>query len=398
MNESDPSQSAKTLVIFFDGTFVGRENGAHVRILDLVGYAADHFRDVVLYSYSNHPTCPWTAEAESKFRMLFPGVKLVVERRTLAMRLVTRIKNAALTIFPQLAAQVLQWSLPRAAPAFDALMSTPGGAVLLLNYVDGATLLNGLRRAPFIIETHDVKFLKHSKRYQRATNSLRVLGKLRSEVAVWQAAAALVAISPMDAAVMRSFVSTRNFYVPSYGSANGAAAARQDGPYKYDLLFVGSANDLNALGLREFLTLNRDWLQNRTLAVAGRVSENAIVAEIVRGCDFCSILGFQPDLDEVYAQSKLVVSPVEGTGLKMKVAEALAHGKPVCGSDHSIEALPPGWERCVFPLTRSAIEALIEDPIRLQEASAAARAYYRSFEASGELSSFSQRLTDLLGA
>ena len=68
MNESDPSRSAKTLVIFFDGTFVGRENGAHVRILDLVGYAADHFRDVVLYSYANHPTCPWTPEAETKFR------------------------------------------------------------------------------------------------------------------------------------------------------------------------------------------------------------------------------------------------------------------------------------------------------------------------------------------
>ena len=105
----------------------------------------------------------------------------------------------------------------------------------------------------------------------------------------------------------------------------------------------------------------------------------------MRSCDFCSILGFQPNLDEVYAQSKLVVSPVEGTGLKMKVAEALAHGKPVCGSDHSIEALPPGWEQCVFPLTRPVIEALIEDPIRLQEASAAARVYYSSFETSGEL-------------
>ena len=45
---------------------------------------------------------------------------------------------------------------------------------------------------------------------------------------------------------------------------------------------------------------------------------------------------------------------------KTKLLESLQHQRPVFASDRSLEGLLPGFEKCVFPLDLTTIDAVLE--------------------------------------
>jgi glycosyltransferase involved in cell wall biosynthesis len=384
-----------SIVVFTSGDFTTRENGSQVRVFDQVSFCRT-IAPTTVYSYVQHPSHPWTADSRSRFASAFPDVTLTLEELAPAMHRLTRIKNALLPLMPGAAARIVAWQAKGRTPAWQALLDRRPQPRFLVNYVDAATLLNGLP-AGAIVETHDVKFGKFWKRYGAPSVGLRTLGKLRSEMASLEQTGAVIAISPSDAAVFRSFLDKPEvLLVPGYQSTQPSAAPiAADVPARHELLFVGSENPFNVRGLAAFLRENEAWLAERRIGLAGKVCDvpeiQAIAAAWPSGN--LDVLGFVDDLAPLYAAAKVVISPVDGTGLKIKVVEALAHGKPVLGSPHSRDALPPGYEGCVLPLDRAHAEALLDDPARLSAAEAAARAYYDVFSRAGDR----QRLAVLLG-
>jgi hypothetical protein len=84
---------------------------------------------------------------------------------------------------------------------------------------------------------------------------------------------------------------------------------------------------------------------------------------------------------------------VDGTGLKIKVIDALAHGLPVFGSPETLEGLPPGFERCAFPITRSTMSPLLNDPAKLEVARTEALAYWETLSSAGDLAAFGDFLS-----
>lgn len=95
------------------------------------------------------------------------------------------------------------------------------------------------------------------------------------------------------------------------------------------LLFVASYNDLNVIGLRWFLDAVwpalRATVPRAELVVCGNIA--AKLGPVPAGV---AVRGFVPQLADEYAAARVVVNPVrEGTGLKVKVVEALCHGRPV---------------------------------------------------------------------
>jgi glycosyltransferase involved in cell wall biosynthesis len=87
------------------------------------------------------------------------------------------------------------------------------------------------------------------------------------------------------------------------------------------------------------------------------------------------LLGYIDDLAQLYTTCKVAISPVDGAGLKIKAVEALAAGKPVFGSRHTMEGLPLGYQRCVFPLDAIRNSDLLTDKTALAVAGEAARSY-----------------------
>jgi glycosyltransferase involved in cell wall biosynthesis len=356
----------------------------------LLRYLVDAGCLVTLFSFANHPTEPWVETAQIAFKNAFPTVRLVLDTQTALLRRLTFLKNAVSSFLPARAQWIIARHLRGASPNYEALVAESSDAVWIVNYADGLTQLNGIPSAPIVVETHDVKFVQVAKKDCTSPFNFRSLLRMRSEIGVLNCAAAIIAISPVEAGFFRTVLTGPDtFYIPKYGSS--ASVRRADRPkdgYLYDLIFVGSDMFQNARGLLEFFETNKSWLMSLRIAVAGRVCENSSIREFKQGRPHINLLGFVEDLSTVYATSKAAISPVDGTGLKIKAVEALGHGRPVFASRHSMEGLAAGYGRCVFPIERTYIERVLFDDATLEEAQTAALAYWENLETVGDLTAF----------
>ena len=381
---------AMRVVVYYNGTFVHLHNGAHARMTSLLQYLVKAGYSITLFSFENHPTEPWTDAAQSAFKTAFPTIRLVLDTQTALLRCLTSLKNALTSFMPTRAHEIIAWRHRGASPNYEALVTEPGDAVWIVNYADGLTQLNGVPPVPIVVETHDIKFIQVAKKHCIRPFNLRSLLRMRSELGVLNCTAAIIAISPVEAGFFRAIVADpRVFYILQYPPA--APLRRADRPkagYRYDLVFVGSDMFQNARGLLAFFEANKTWLGSLRIAVVGRVGENTSIRAFAQMRPQIELLGFVDNLPAVYAASKAAISPVDGTGLKIKAIEALSQGRPVFASRHSMEGLPPGYDHCVFPIERSFFERVLLNNSELEAAQASALAYWESLATTGDMTGF----------
>lgn len=158
--------------------------------------------------------------------------------------------------------------------------------------------------------------------------------------------------------------------------------------YKHDLLFVGSNSDANAKSLFWFLkeVLPELVIQNPQIScrIVGRVGLNRMIRELPEKSRLVEQgnLQFDTYLDRVstaYAQARVVIAPIlMGTGMKIKVIEALAYGKPVVGTSVAFEGISViDGESSIFADSAEGyvkrISSLLSNPQELKRISNAAR-------------------------
>jgi len=381
---------AMRVVVYYNGTFIHLHNGAHARMTSLLQYLVKAGYSITLFSFENHPTEPWTGAAQSAFKTAFPTIRLVLDTQTALLRCLTSLKNALTSFMPTRAHEIIAWRRRGASPNYEALVTEPGDAVWIVNYADGLTQLNGVPPVPIVVETHDIKFIQVAKKHCTRPFNLRSLLRMRSELGVLNCTAAIIAISPVEAGFFRAIVAgPRVFYIPQYPSDTRLRRAdRPKAGYRYDLVFVGSDMFQNARGLLAFFEANKTWLGSLRIAVVGRVGENTSVRAFAKMRPQIELLGFVDNLPAIYAASKAAISPVDGTGLKIKAIEALSQGRPVFASRHSMEGLPPGYDHCVFPIERSFFERVLLNNSELEAAQASALAYWESLATTGDMTGF----------
>ena len=95
------------------------------------------------------------------------------------------------------------------------------------------------------------------------------------------------------------------------------------------------------------------------------------------------ILPFVPDLDEIYENVKVVICPMfQGTGMKVKVVEAMSRGLPVVCNERGVDGLPDKT-MCGCLVTQDAAEfadyinQLTEDKTFYSQKSLKIMEYYR---------------------
>lgn len=106
---------------------------------------------------------------------------------------------------------------------------------------------------------------------------------------------------------------------------------------KWDAFFVGFANALNEEGIRWFLDEVQPHLdKNLRILLAGSATKC-----VDRQYDNVEVISYIEDLDGTYEDVKVVLCPmIHGTGIKIKVVEALARGLPVVCTDRGVDGLP----------------------------------------------------------
>jgi glycosyltransferase involved in cell wall biosynthesis len=385
----DSAMNPRPIIVYFNGTFIHRQNGAHNRASDLLDFLLDCGCQVVLYSFSNHLDCPWGDAEIAAFARKYPTVRLVVDRRSRLLVYWTKFKKLISGAAPSLTPMLAKARLPYASPQYDRLTKQLPNALYVVNYTNGLLELNGIEPRNAVIETHDLDFVQFTKRYGFGLTSPRIICKFRTEFSLLDAAKAIIAIAWVEASIFRLFLPPKPvFFIPDYGSREGRLRDVDVRSSDYDLLFVGSDNVLNARGIVDFMKNHQGFLSRYSMAIAGNVCRVAEVEAAAALLPNVRLLGFVTNLDELYNCCKIVISPVEGTGLKIKVIEALAAGKPVFGSQHSVSGLPPGADGCVFLIDEPKMSQMLLDPALLASAARAARNFAENLSSSGDVQLF----------
>jgi succinoglycan biosynthesis protein ExoO len=175
---------------------------------------------------------------------------------------------------------------------------------------------------PTAIVMHD-QFSARAQQFGAGGDSVAALSEAE-EAAMLASADAVLAIQPEEQAFVRRVApEVAALYVPMPAAA-AEIPAEGDGS---QLLFVGSNTAPNIHGLRWFL--DEVWPRlskgrpDLRLLVAGGVG--SAFPQVPGGVD---LLGIVPDLAPLYRKAGAVISPLrQGSGLKIKLVEALAQGK-----------------------------------------------------------------------
>ncbi|MFC7478308.1 glycosyltransferase [Dankookia sp. GCM10030260] len=239
-----------------------------------------------------------------------------------------------------------------------------------------------------IVVMHDL-FSSRAAQFARigAQDSVALIDQA-SELRLLGAADAVVAIQGEEGGFIRRLLPGRQVIVAPIAAEPVAAPQPGEGA---SLLFVGSDTAPNVDGLRWFLEQVlprvRRAVPQVELRVVGKVG-GAIgplpgeVAGAVR------ILGLVPDLAPHYRDAAVVVSPLlVGSGLKIKLIEALAQGKAVVATGVTLQGVQEDCAPAVRPIDdagafAAAVVALLADPaLRAERAAAALRVARERFSA-----------------
>jgi glycosyltransferase involved in cell wall biosynthesis len=139
----------------------------------------------------------------------------------------------------------------------------------------------------------------------------------------------------------------------------------QKSPNRWRVLFVGGNHVTNAEGLKWFLEKNWPDVQKKLpeseLHVCGSVCDN--FREPFPGVSF---RGRLEDLTEEYAEASVVVVPLlDGSGLKIKLVDALRHGCPVVSTSIGMQGI--GFIENVCALRADSPEKFSSALLRLLE-------------------------------
>lgn len=104
-----------------------------------------------------------------------------------------------------------------------------------------------------------------------------------------------------------------------------------------DLLFIGYDNSYNIEGIKWFFKNIYPQLDsNIKITVAGKVAEH-----IDQNYKNVTKINYVENLDDIYSKTKISMCPLlNGTGMKVKVIEAMSYGLPVVCTSRGVDGLP----------------------------------------------------------
>jgi glycosyltransferase involved in cell wall biosynthesis len=129
------------------------------------------------------------------------------------------------------------------------------------------------------------------------------------------------------------------YYVPFFMKKNDIETLRDTKP-EYDIIFVGSDNPHNQKGINWFFENVFPLLENSLrILIVGAISKH-IKTRYKNNNNVACILSVE-NLGDVYTKSKISICPLlGGTGMKIKVVEALSFGKPVVSTSKGVAGFP----------------------------------------------------------
>jgi len=211
---------------------------------------------------------------------------------------------------------------------FSAILDKKKYDYIFINYEFWTDLIRDqdLKGAKTIVDTHDWITLNEfynnqnldlGKRFGEEINNLSFYDKV-------------VTISQDEYFIFNSFLGDKVINIPPSFQENFEDTNTEK---KYDLIFVGSDNPFNILSI--------NWFVEKVLPLLTKEIKICIIGRIckyVPNHESIEKVFFADDLKTYYHASKIAICPMlKGTGIKIKVVEALSFGLPVVGTEKAVD-------------------------------------------------------------
>lgn len=201
---------------------------------------------------------------------------------------------------------------------------------IIISYAYWAELIRknkSLKNAKLILDTHD--FLTSQFQNQKKFDIGKYFNK---EISLLNLFEKVWVISSDENYVFSQFLKSEVITIPHTLTANFEANEIQK---KYDLVYVASSNEHNIKSAKWFFEEVYPRLNtNLSICVVGKINDYI--------SDFSNVtkIHFAENLNQIYSESKIAICPMlTGTGLKIKVVEALSFGLPIVCNTRGIDGL-----------------------------------------------------------
>jgi glycosyltransferase involved in cell wall biosynthesis len=187
---------------------------------------------------------------------------------------------------------------------------------LIVKYKKGSTT---------IIDTHD--FI--TSQFQDKKN-FEIGTYFRKELSILKKFDKVIVISIDEKYLFTQFLKNEVIYIPHYLTNNSSLKKHKS---TIDILYVASDNEHNINSAKWFFNNVYPLLDsNLRLTVIGKITQYIDDYENV------TKINFVENLNEIYTETKISICPMlSGTGLKIKVIEALSFGIPVVTNERGVD-------------------------------------------------------------
>jgi succinoglycan biosynthesis protein ExoO len=288
---------------------------------------------------------------------------------------VDRIHPIAASPFP--GGDVARFDVRPFRAAVDAVVAAVAPALLIAEYAWLAPALAGVSGGiTRLVDCHDVLH-ERTSRFTAAGLDPWIRCSSAQERALLRAADVVVAIQHREREVLQALLPDRRVVclLPAFHAPPEVAA---DSGETETVLAVGSSHAGN-FGIRRFA--EEAWPAVLRSHPAARLRIAGSIGNEVPALPGVERLGEVPDLAREYRRAAVVVCPIEvGTGAKIKMLEALRHGKAVVATPSAAEGLPtasaPAWRTVPSAAGGArAVEELLADGGARRELARRARDY-----------------------
>lgn len=203
---------------------------------------------------------------------------------------------------------------------------------VIINYVTWSEIISKKKYFPnakFIVDTHD--FL--TSQYQNKGGG-KYIGKLfQEEIKRLNTFDQVWTLSTDEQYIFSQFCKNEVVFVPCMSDTQFIEHTTD---FEYDLIYIASDNPHNRVSAKWFMDEVYPLLPSDIrICMIGKITKHIEDKENID-----KIL-FAPTLDAYYNKSKISICPMlQGTGVKVKVVEALSFGLPVVCNERGIDGLP----------------------------------------------------------
>lgn len=248
--------------------------------------------------------------------------------------------------------------------AFDAILKENTYDYILISYAYWSKLVENnknIKNAKLIIDTHDflTSQFQNRKEFQ--------LGKFfEEEISILNTFDKVLVVSIEEQYLFSQFLSNKVEIVSHILPEKDQSQLEKI----YDVVYVASDNEHNVKAVKWFFSEVYPFLKpSIKIIIVGKITKH------IPDLNNVTKMNFVEDLDAIYLQSKVAICPMlSGTGIKIKVVEALAFGIPVVCNERGVDGLLNKINNGCMVENDSkkfaeAVENLLEDSLLYQKTS-----------------------------